>query len=163
MVGLRLEKVYGSPVLMSGVATLVLSGSKISTIDQHEKETYQNIQKLLPNTPRSFVYFLGRCLPGEAAIHLRMLSLFGMVAHLPSDPLNIHARTVLTSAKSSSKSWFRQIRHISLLYQLPHPLLILENPPNKESYKKLIRSKVIDYWEVKLRGEASLLSSLVYF
>ena len=106
LVGLRLEKVYGSLVLMSGVSTLVLSGSELSTIDQHQKETYQNIQKLLSNTPRSFVYFLGGCLPGEAAIHLRMLSLFGMVAQLPTDPLNIHARTVLTTAKSSSKSWF---------------------------------------------------------
>ena len=163
LVGLRLEKVYGAPVLMSGVSTLVLSGSELSTIDQHQKETYQNIQKLLSNTPRSFVYFLGGCLPSEAAIHLRMLSLFGMVAQLPTDPLNIHARTVLTTAKSSSKSWFRQIRDISLKYQLPHPLAILDNPPNQEQFKKLIKSKVIDYWEIKLRGEASLLSSLVYF
>ena len=150
LVGLRLEKVYGAPVLMSGVSTLVLSGSELSTIDQHQKETYQNIQKLLSNTPRSFVYFLGGCLPSEAAIHLRMLSLFGMVAQLPTDPLNIHARTVLTTAKSSSKSWFRQIRDISLKYQLPHPLAILDNPPNQEQFKKLIKSKVIDYWEIKL-------------
>ena len=63
LVGLRLEKIYGSPVLLSGVATLVLSGSEISTIYKHQQETYQNIQKLFPKTPRSFVYFLGGCLP----------------------------------------------------------------------------------------------------
>ena len=76
---------------------------------------------------------------------------------------SIHARNVLTTAKSSSKSWFRQIRDISLMYELPHPLVILQNPPNKETFKNLVKAKVVNYWEIKLRGEASLLSSLVYF
>ena len=143
--GLRLEKIYGSPVLLSGVATLVLSGSDISTIDKQRKETYQNIQKLLPKTPPCFVYFLGGCLPSEAEIHVRMLTLFGMVAHLPNDPLNIHARNVVISAKSSSKSWFRQIRDTSLMYELPHPLVILQNPPNKETLKNLLKAKVVNY------------------
>ena len=52
-----------------------------------------------------------------------------------------------------------------LLYQLPHPLSILENAPNMESLKKLIKAKNTDrdHWELKLRGEASLLSSLINF
>ena len=163
LVGLRLEKVYGSPVLLSGIPTLVLSQAEIATIAKHQTVTHQNLQKLLPKTPRSFVHFLGGILPTEAVIHQQMLSRFGMVARLPRDPLNIHARNILTAAKSSSKSWFIQIRNICLQYHLPHPLRILENPPCKEKYKKLIKSKITDYWELKLRGEASLLSSLVYF
>ena len=86
LIGLRLEKVYGSPVLMSGVSSLVLSGLETSMIDTNLKDTYQNIQKLHNNTPSSVIYFLGICLPGEAVIHLRMLSLFGMVARLRDDP-----------------------------------------------------------------------------
>jgi hypothetical protein len=39
----------------------------------------------------------------------------------------------------------------------------MDNPPNREAFKKLIKARVVDYWERKLRGEASLLSSLVYF
>ena len=77
LVGLRLQCVYGTPVLLSGVASLVLSRSEICKLDQHLKVTHQNVQKLHPNTPRAVVYFLGGCLPGEALIHLRMLSLFG--------------------------------------------------------------------------------------
>ena len=68
VVGLRLERVYGSPVLFSGVAVLFLSGSEISLLDKHLKSTYQNIQKLLPDTPRSVVHFLSGSLPGEAII-----------------------------------------------------------------------------------------------
>ena len=163
LVGLKLEKVYGSPVLLSGVASLVLLGSETSMLDRHLKDTYSNIQKLHKKTPESVVYFLGGCLPGEAVIHLRMLTLFGMVARLHDDPLKIHARNVLVTAKSSSKSWFCQLRNLCLIYQLPHPIVILDFPPNREAFKKLIKSRVVDYWERKLRGEALLLPSLLYF
>ena len=40
---------------------------------------------------------------------------------------------------------------------------LLEHPLSKEAFKKLAKSAVIDYWERKLRGEAALLPSLVYF
>ena len=162
-VGLHQERVFGVPVLMSGLASLVLSPTDVSMLDSHYKETYQSIQKLHLNTPNCFIYFLGGCLPTKAVIHLKQLTLFGMVAQLHSDPLNIHARNILVSAKSSSKSWFCQIRDISLLYKLPHPLQILNNPPAKEQYKNMIKSHVVDYWETKLRGEASFLPSLKYF
>ena len=100
---------------------------------------------------------------GQAVIHLRMLTLFGMVTRLPSDPLAVHARNVLTCRKATSKSWFLQLRDISMQYQLPHPLSLLDYPPTKETYGKLIRSRVMDFWETKLRGEASLIPSLQYF
>ena len=164
LVGLRLQCIYGTPVLLSGVASLVLTRSEISLLDKHLKVTYQNIQKLHQNTPRSVVYFLGGCLPGEAVIHLQFLSLFGMVSRLPrSDPLRIHAEQTLTVRKSSSKSWFWLIRDICLLYGLPHPCLILEYPQNKKVYKKQVKSRVVNYWEQRLRGESSLLQSLEYF
>ena len=145
------------------MASLVLSGSELTLIDQHYKETYQNLQKLLPNTPHCVVFFLGGCLPARAVIHLRQLSLFGMVARLPNDPLNIHARKILTEGKRSSKSWFCQIRDLCLEYQLPHPLQILDNPPSKQKLNKLVKSSVLNFWENKLRGEASVLPSLVNF
>ena len=59
MVGLKLEAVYGVPVLMSGIACLVLNEHEITTLDKHLKDTYLNIQKLLQNTPRPVVHFLG--------------------------------------------------------------------------------------------------------
>ena len=161
-VGLKVGKIYGTPVLLSGLASLVLLESELGLLDQHLKQTLLNIQKLHAKTPDCFVYFFSGCLPARAEIHLRQLSMFGMVARLCSDPLNIHARSVLTEAKKSAKSWFTQIRDLSLLYQLPHPLIILDNPPTKETYKKLVKSHIFDFWENKLRGEASMLPSLDY-
>ena len=44
-----------------------------------------------------------------------------------------------------------------------HPLHLLQNPPTKDSFKKLVKSRVLDYWEKKLRTEAFFLPSLRYF
>ena len=50
-----------------------------------------------------------------------------------------------------------------MVCHMPHPLSLLESPPPKEAFKKLVKSLVTDYWEQRLRGEASLLSSFSYF
>ena len=43
------------------MSSLVISSSDIAIIDQHFKDTYQNLQKLHQRTPRSVVFFLGGC------------------------------------------------------------------------------------------------------
>ena len=86
-----------------------------------------------------------------------------MISQLPNDPLNSHARNILITAKTSSKCWFCQIREICLIYSLPHPLQILSNPPTKEHFRKAIKSRIVDFWETKLRNRASSLPSLTYF
>ena len=102
-------------------------------------------------------------LPWTAILHKKQLSLFSMICHLTSDPLNILARQALTCRTPASKSWFTQLRDICLLYGLPHPLILLQNPLPKLAFKKLYKSKIMNYWEDKLRQEASPLSSLEFF
>ena len=163
IVGLRIERVYGTPVLMSGLASLVLLGHELNLLEHHYKKTYQNLQKLHQNTPSCVVYFLGGCLPGTAVLHLKQLSIFGMVTRSFDDPLNSRARKILIEAKKGAKSWFLQLRDICLQYNLPHPLTYLENPLSKDDFKKITKAHVINYWETKLRGEASMLTSLLNF
>ena len=40
---------------------------------------------------------------------------------------------------------------------------MLNNPPSKLQFKKMIKASVTNYWEIKLRGEASFLDSLQFF
>ena len=86
-----------------------------------------------------------------------------MIVHLPDDILNKHARNALITLKPSSKSWFSQIRDICLTYNLPHPIQLLDYPPTKEQFRKLAKSRVVDFWEQKFRGEAAILPSLSFF
>ena len=48
---LRIHQLYASPVLLSGLASLVLSNSETKLIDSYMKETSQNLQKLMDKTP----------------------------------------------------------------------------------------------------------------
>ena len=86
-----------------------------------------------------------------------------MISRLPGDPLHVLAYQALLTLPPASKSWFVQVRDLHLLYQLPHPLTLLDKPLTKNTHKKLVKSKVLDYWEVKFRAEAAPLTSLKYF
>ena len=160
---IRVEKLYACPVLLSGLGSLYLNQSEISLIDTHYKSSLESLQKLYPKSPASFVLFMAGSLPGTAIIHLRQLTLFSMICRMPSDPLNLHARYTLVSSKPSTHSWFHQIRDLCLQYCLPHPMVLLDNQPTKEQFKKLAKTHVHDFWETKLRVDAAALPSLEYF
>ena len=160
---LRLLTIHGTSVLMSGLGSLVHTNQEIRILDQQYKRTLQCLLKLPVSSTASLVHFVSGSLPGTAILHLRQLSLFGMISRLPGDPLHVLAYQALLTLPPTSKSWFVQVRDLHLLYQLPHPLTLLDKPLTKETHKKLVKSKVLDYWEVKLRAEAAPLTSLKYF
>ena len=119
----------------------------------------------LPNiVNRISSHFLAGSLPGEALVHLRQLSLLGMITRLQGSTLHRHALNSFDSNPSSA-SWFHRVRDLCLQYQLPHPLSLLSaaTPIPKEVYNSLVKKHVINYWEMKLRDEASPLTSLRLF
>ena len=160
---LHIEKMFASPVLLSGLAPLLLTRKEENLIDQHHKSTLQGLLRLYPRTPRSVVCFLAGSLPGCALLHLRMLSIFGMICRLPENILHRYALDYFTSASLTSTSWFSQIRKLCLFYDLPNPIVLLQEPHTKLAFKSLVKKRVISYWEQTLRHEATLLPSLTYF
>ena len=153
---------YGTPVLLSGLASLHLKKSELAQISSHHRTTILNLLQLPPSTPHPVLYFLAGSLPCEALIHLRQLTLLGMISRQNGNYLYRHCLNVFTS-KGSTGSWFRQIRDICLMYQLPHPLEILSSPLLKDTYQKQMKKQVLNYWEIKLRQDSSTLSSLKHF
>ena len=103
------------------------------------------------------------CLPGEAVLHMKQLTLFSMICHLPGNPLNSHARKVLISSPSSARSWFQQIRDLCLRYALDLPLHLLDYPPIKSIFKRQVREAVTLCWQNIIIDEASKLPSLHLF
>ena len=160
---LRAHQLYCLPRLLSGITTLVLTNSETKLIDQHVKNKLQNLQKLMDRTPDCVVAFLGGHLPGSAILHMRQLSIFGMICHLPGTLLHQVAEHLLITAKTTSGSWFVQVRDLFVKYSLPPPLALLRCPPSKASFKSMVKSGVINFWETKLRAEAKPLPSLQYF
>ena len=160
---IRILSLYATPILMSGLASLVLSPSEIATIDQQYKRTLQNLLKLSSRSPAALVYFTAGSLPATAILHLRQISLFIMICRLEGDPLHHHARHTLLTSSKNKNSWFIQVHGLLQQYELPHPLHLLDNPHSREKFKRLAKSKVTNYWEIKLRAESMYLPSLKYF
>ena len=160
---IRLHNIYANPVLYNGLGSLLLIDKEVKVLVQHIKNTISNLQRLLPRTPSPVIFFLAGTLPGDAVLHLRQLSLFGMITRLPHSILHGHAKNIFSMVTQSSKSWFHKIRDLCLQYRLPHPSVLLESPLPKEKYKLLVKKHVVDLWEQKLRHEAGNLSSLQYF
>ena len=57
MLGIRIEKVYATPVLLSGIGALVLTKSEVDMIDHHFQESLRQILRLHNGTPRCVVFF----------------------------------------------------------------------------------------------------------
>ena len=94
-----------------------------------------------------------------ALLHLKMLSILGMIAKLdPTNVLHQHGHNVLLSSKYK-KSWFLTMRSVCLQYGLLDPLLILQLRRNGNGSL----SSRLQHWEAKVRAQAEVLPSLEYF
>ena len=90
---LRVEKTFGSPVLFSGVGSLILNKSELDVISHHVKTTTENLLKLHNKTPEPFVFLISGTFPAAATLHIKQLSLFSMICRLPDNILNTVADT----------------------------------------------------------------------
>ena len=160
---LRIQSLYALPVLMSGVASVNLLQSEINILSRHFRKTLRLLMKLPEKTPDIAVYYLAGSLSFEGHLHIKQLSLFGMISRLPDCPLHSFAIHALTTLPDSNKSFFVNIRKLCNQYNLETPLSILENPPEKSSFKSLITSKIVDYWNNMFRVEIKSLSLLQHF
>ena len=163
LAAIRAEKIFGSPVLFSGLPSLILNKGEIELVSAHVKQTLEGLLKLHPKTPEPVVFLISGTMPAEATLHLKQLTLFGMICRLPENILHRIAQEALILSDDKDKSWFGQIRSICYMYGLPNPLSLLNVPPPKEDFRKILKLKIADFWQSKLRSEARKLKSLKYF
>ena len=162
---LRAENIFATPILFSGMASLLITKAESDVLALHVKETTESLLKLHSKTPDPVVFFLAGRLPGEALLHLKQLTLFGMICNLPGNILHTIAVQLLTTSSQSSKNWMADIRTHCYTYNLPHPLILLKNPISKDAFKNLIKTNITDFWQTKLRAHSATLEekSLKFF
>jgi hypothetical protein len=150
-------------VLLSGLASLVLSQAEEEALDMHQKVTLERLQRLYPRTPAPVVYLLAGTLPASARRHLTQLGLLGMLARLGPDSILHRLGRQLLADPNASATWFHQVRGWCQRYDLPDPLYVLANPPRKGEWKAAARLRVLDHWTQKMRAHAASLPSLALF
>ena len=163
---LKIQQLYGMPVLLSGLAALVLGKPELEALDHHHKVKLERLLRLYPNTPAPVVYLLAGSLPARAVLHLRQFSLLGMIARLGPESI-LHRLGVYIlmnpphiSRSPSSSLWFLQVRQLCQQYSLPDPLEVLRNPPSKGIWKTSTHNMVVAHWGSILRAKAALLPSI---
>ena len=161
---MRAEKTFCLPVLFSGIGALILTKPEKDILSFYVKSTTENLLKLHPKTPEPFIFLISGSLPAEATLHMRQLSLFLMICRLPDNILNSIAHHQLFSP-GTAKTWFGQLETICFKYALPHPLQLLRDPTEKESFKKLVWTKIADFWKQRYVAQIKNddLTSLRYF
>ena len=151
---IRVEKLYGIPVLLSGLSALVFTKTEQASLDHHYKLSLERLLRLHKATPPSVVYFLAGSLPASALLHLRQFSLLGMIARLgPAHILHQHGYNILNNSDNHPHSWFVQVEELCQQYFLPSALHLLRNPLSKLSFKTLVRPRILDWWTQKFRAD----------
>lgn len=89
--GLRIENIYGAPVLLSGLSSLVLSNLEIENLNVHYKTSLEVLMRLHQKTPATVMFFLAGSLPAPALLHISMLLLLNMIIGLEDNLLNMLA------------------------------------------------------------------------
>ena len=123
----------------------ILNKGETDILSHHVKQTVEGLLKLHPKTPEPVVFLLSGTMPAEATLHLKQLTLFGMICRLPDNILNKIAYEALLISDDKDKSWFGQIRSLCFKYALPHPLKQITTPLPKENYKNLIKLNIAEY------------------
>ena len=107
---LKVDSIYCLPVLLSGLASLLLSKSEVNKLNQCYKTNLTRLMKLCDNTPDCALYFLTGTLPCEAHLHLHQLALFSMICRLKDNIFYELARSSFLGTVNVSHTWFDQIR-----------------------------------------------------
>ena len=112
--------------------------------------------KLSNSSPIPSLYFLLGELPVEAQIHVNTLTLFHNVWANPDITVHKIVQYILKMCNNNSTTWSNHIKLLSQKYSLPSPLYLLENVPPwpKEEWKCLVKTRVMVYYERKLRKES---------
>ena len=156
----NLVSIYVNPAVLYGLETLTLQDSDISSLDQYHRGLLRQLQSLPESTAKPAIHLLLGCLPLQALIHQKILNLYNSILHRPGTPEYQIILRQLTIKDLSSHSWTVQLRKVLHQYSLPLALQLSTTPPAKDKWKSTVKVAVTEYWEDRLKREATGMKSL---
>ena len=159
----HLFQTYVLPTLIYGMEVVLPRGKHLDTLEKFYKKYMKLLLSIPVTTADPAVYIISGTIPVEATIHKRALTLFGNISRLTSSSIEKRiARRQLNIKGQKSNSWFVALRELCFKYDLPQPLDILNDPPGKEKWKRIVNKQVNGYWTARLSHQSTLYSSLKY-
>ena len=107
------------------------------------------------------VYIISGITPLESTIQKRALTLFGNISHLTSSSIEKRKAHRKLKVKGQKRIVdFVATRELYFKYDLPQPLDMLNDPPGKEKWKKIVSKQVNDYWTGRLAHQSTIYANL---
>ena len=162
-VKIHLWRTYNLPILRSGLSSLPIRPSHISSISTFQNKILRGFLHLSQSSPIPALYFLLGEQPIEALLHMDVLSLFFNIWSHPDTTVFKIIQYILKMAGNKSNTWAVHVRLICLQYGLPDPLALLNQPVwPKALWSQYVKSKVLSYTETKLRKLSQRNSKMCY-
>ena len=159
----HLYKTFVQPTLTFGLEVITPVTANLLKLEKFQKQLLKRIFSLPISAPDPAVYILSGLLPIEAQIDQKILTLFNNICRQDDNSLEKSIALRQTIVKdNNSNSWFTTVRKILYKYALQNPMSCLENPQNKNSWKKEIQTKINHFWKEKLIKDSSTYRSLEY-
>ena len=117
--------------------------SSMEKLDRLHKTFLKLILSLPDTVADPAVYILSGSTPIECIIHKRALTLHGNICRLGEEIVKKRlARRVLSVKGYNGRSWFVDIRKLLIKYGLPPAGEILNDPPTRYRWKRLVRQQL---------------------
>jgi hypothetical protein len=159
---IHLINCYVIPRRLYRLDVIQLSAIDVKNLNVYFNKLIKQIQHPPERTANAGALLLIGQIPIEGQIHKRMLCTFrNAIANTNSVEKNIAYRQ-LAIKSNDSKSWFIKIVQITQIYDLPSPYDLMETPPNKRKWKKIVTDSVNLYWSLKLKDEVDSKTTLKY-
>ena len=159
----HLLQIYILPVLVYGLEVVLPKASLMDKVNRAYKKSLKQILSLPDTVADPAVYIISGALPIEGIVDKRALVFFGSICRLPESATEKRlARRQLAVKDHKSNSWYIAVRKILVKYNLPSCWDLLDNPPKKEHWRRLVNKHVNEQWAAWIKQSAELYSSLKY-
>ncbi|CAG2256182.1 unnamed protein product [Mytilus edulis] len=157
------EEIFQSPEnVMKGWNKHFGDLAKKSNNNSFDTNYLNSIEKEATHIINKF-YTLSGLLPIEAEIHVKAINLFGNISRANCDSIEWRiAERQLQIKSHNSCSWFIEVKELCLKYEINDLYAYLTNPLSKFQWKKLVKSKIHDYWTSKITDESKGYSTLKF-
>ncbi|CAG2198329.1 unnamed protein product [Mytilus edulis] len=126
------------------------------------RQLLKQIQHLPKRTSIAATLLLLGRIPIEGEIHKKILKTFGNIIRNDKSVEREIAFRQLAMKDEKSGSWFTKLHNLTVIYGLPSPYDIIENPPSKISWNRHVNNCINNHFLQNLKKEAKEKSSLKY-
>ena len=154
--------IYIIPIMIYGLEALILKEKDLNPLEQYYKNLLRQIQHLPDSTATPAIYLLLGAIPVQDLIHIKILTFFASIARRKNAVENELFRRQMAVKDMTSNSWVNQVMRLLHEYDFPSIFEIMNDPPEKVKWKKLVQVTVLDYWTTELVKKAETMVTLSY-